>query len=85
MAIQATFERVASINPTQITDQGSKKRVQPHVINIICLASDSALNGTFVRNERLTIRIRYVCTSPCIIDHFHKSIYAIVQFIQIQS
>lgn len=54
------FERVASINPSRITDQGSKKRVQPHVINIICLASDSAPDGTFVRNERLTSRVRYV-------------------------
>lgn len=67
-AIRVTFERVASINPSRITDQGSKKRVQPHVINIICLASDSALDGTFVRNERLTIRVP-IRTSPRISDH----------------
>lgn len=61
-AIRATFERVASINPSRITDQGSKKRVQPyHVINIICLASDSALDGTRLSvTKRLTIRVRYV-------------------------
>lgn len=43
---------MASINPSRITDQGSKKRVRPYVINIICLASDSTLDGSCVSPQR---------------------------------